>query len=232
MGKQRAARRLLKTGASLLAVGASLLVYGALTSPAGASVQDPSPTPYEDDGATLDCEDLGFEIQFKIDEQPTAKTYTNGTYSVTISNVESPGGRLEFDWSSPQFWDVVLVKQANGGLKYEYDPAVKADQNVQTVAGQNQGGISHVTFCSDGVDPTTTTAPTTSEAPTTSAAPTTSSSVLGVVVTPTTAAAKVLGTQTLPITGSGTTALGTIGAGLVLLGVGLVLIGGRRYRLG
>jgi hypothetical protein len=73
--------------------------------------------------------------------------------TITISNVETVNGRVEFDWSSDVAWSVVMVKQANGGLVYRYDPAVTHDENVQTVAGQNSGGISHVNFCGPGAVP-------------------------------------------------------------------------------
>jgi LPXTG-motif cell wall-anchored protein len=250
----RAGRRFIRAGLGALAAGSVLLVAAAVAAPAGASVGDPTPTPYSlAVEGNLDCGDIGYAIEFKINEQPTNQLYTDGTYSVTISNLESPGGRMEFDWSSPQFWDALLVKQADGGLRYDYDPARTSDQDVQTVEGQNSGGISHLTFCSDGVDPTTTTTTegtttttegtttttegttTTTEGTTTTTegTTTTQATVLGVVVTPTTAkpAVQVLGTQTLPRTGTNTGWLTGLGAGLVLAGASVLLVGGRKARL-
>ncbi|MGH9085719.1 MAG: LPXTG cell wall anchor domain-containing protein [Acidimicrobiales bacterium] len=238
MDTNRTAQRTMRVGLGALMVGAVMLVGG--LAPAGASVGDPSPDHFDFDSDTknVDCTDaefgLNYSIQFKINEQPTAKTYTDGTHSVTISNVESPGGRMEFDWSSPEFWDAVIVKQADEGLIYKYDPALKADQNVQTVEGQNSGGISHVTFCSDGVDPTTSTSSTTTSSTTTTTEATTTTAaatVLGAVVTQ--PATQVLGAQVLPATGasSTTTMLATLGGVLVLAGGIALLIGGRKARL-
>lgn len=146
---------LARAGLTAIVAGFLLAIFG-FVAPASASVADPEPESYD---GNLACADLGYALEFKIDYQPVAGTFDEGDAGiqvvgdlpddlfVTISNVESPGGRLEFDWSSNYAWSVVLVKQANGGLKYVYEPPVTSDQNVQTVEGQNEGGISHVTFC-------------------------------------------------------------------------------------
>lgn len=226
--------------AVLLGSAALLLSTGQV---AGASAKVANPIPYS---GNLSCADFGFAYELKIDAQPVAGTYavgdpgvvTQGSVpagaTITISNVESPGGRMEFDWSSNVSWGAVLVKQGDGGLRYPYDPAASNDQNVQTVTGANQGGISHVSFCGPGNTTTTSESPTTSETPTTAGTPTTAS-VLGTVVTqaaPTTAAS-VLGVQverTLPATGAGSNGLlGLLGVGLVVAGAGL--LGAARWRL-
>ncbi|MEO6318943.1 MAG: hypothetical protein ABIP36_09190, partial [Acidimicrobiales bacterium] len=164
-------------GLLALMLGVVSLLFGTGTL-AGASVKDPTPTTYTGNPS---CADLGFTNEFKIDEQPTAKTYnvgdskvaTVGTLpagtSVTISNVELVGGRLEFDFASTVAWSTVLVKQSNGGLRYDYVPATTNDQNVQTTV-ENSGGISHVSFCGGSTPVTTTTegpTTTTTEGPTT-----------------------------------------------------------------
>src|SRR5690606_25340640 len=103
---------LARVGLSAIIAGLLLAIFG-LISPASASVADPEPEPYTDN---LDCADLGFAVEFKINNQPAAGTYEEGDQGIevketdtdklpddlfiTISNVESPGGRLEFDWSS------------------------------------------------------------------------------------------------------------------------------------
>jgi len=226
-----AVRRTIKMGLGAVATGTLITIVGLAASPAGASTGDANPVPYD---GNPDCADIGFtaagDVQYKIDAQPS-----NGVYGpITISNVESPDGRLEFDWSSESAWDAVLVKQADGGLLYEYVPARMSDEDVQTVAGQNSGGISHVTFCAHE-DTTTTTVPETSttvpETTTTVAeTPTTEAQVLGVVLTRA-PDPQVQAAQTLPVTGRDTLPLTSAGVGLVLIGGTAMLISGRRARL-
>jgi LPXTG-motif cell wall-anchored protein len=150
-----------RLGATALIAGLLLTLFG-FASPSLASTADPSPTAYD---GNVDCAAFGYAVEFKINMQPVAGTYEAGDAGVevkgelpedlyvTISNVESPGGRLEFDFTSNYAWSLVLVKQADGGLAYHYDPAVTHDENVQTVEGQNSGGISHVTFCNPTTPP-------------------------------------------------------------------------------
>ena len=130
------------TGFAAILTGILLSMVGLGANLADASTKVANPVPYN---GNLSCADFGFAYEFKIDEQPTAKTYNIGDNKVvtvgavpagttiTISNVELVGGRLEFDWSSNQSWGAVLVKQGSGGLRYPYDPAADNDQNVQTV---------------------------------------------------------------------------------------------------
>jgi LPXTG-motif cell wall-anchored protein len=226
VNEHMAARRTIKMGLGAVATGTLITIAGLAGAPAGASTGDPAPASYE---GNLDCADLGLPHEFKIDAQPS-----NGVYGpITITNVELVDGRLEFDWSSASAWDAVLVKQADGGLVYEYVPERASDEDVQTVAGQNSGGISHVTFCADDDTPPTTVPETTTTVPetTTTAAevPTTEAQVLGIVVTR--PAPKVLGAQTLPVTGLDSVPLAAAGVGLVLLGGAGMLISARRMRL-
>jgi hypothetical protein len=219
----RAARPILEKGIGTMVAGTFLALAGLAATPAGASTGDADPVPYD---GNLDCSDIGYPIQYKIDEQPA-----NGTYGpITISNVELVDERLEFDWSSTSAWDVVLVKQADGGLRYGYAPARTSDQDVQTVAGKNSGGISHVTFCAatpteEAPPPSVVEVPTTVVTP-----PTPEAEVLGVVVTraPAAPAAQVQGAQTLPVTGRSTLPLAAVGSGLVVMGAGALRVSARR----
>jgi hypothetical protein len=218
------ARPIIEKGIGTMVAGTFLALAGLAATPASASTGDADPVPYD---GNLDCADIGYPVQYKIDEQPS-----NGAFGpITISNVELVDGRLEFDWSSGSAWDVVLVKQADGGLRYDYAPARTSDQDVQTVAGKNSGGISHVTFCA--APPAEETPPAVVDVPTTVAtAPTPDAQVLGVVVTkaPAPPAAQVVGSQTLPITGRSTLPLAAVGTGLVMVGAGAVRISTRRAR--
>ncbi|MFZ6004400.1 MAG: hypothetical protein ACOYXM_10765 [Actinomycetota bacterium] len=200
------------------------VILASVGSFAGASTRVATPVAYD---GNLDCGDLGFAYEFKIDGQPEEQTYTvtdpdvaitglvPPTATITISNIESPGGRMEFDWASNIVWGAVLVKQGNGGLRYDYVPPALDDQNVQTVEGSNEDGISHVSFCGPAAVTTTTTeatttttegtttteattttteattttteGTTTTEATTTTTQPTTTETVLETIVTQTTA---------------------------------------------
>lgn len=225
MTTYRAARPIMEKGIGTMVAGTFLALAGLAATPAGASTGDADPVPYD---GNLDCADIGYPVEYKIDEQPS-----NGVYGpITISNVELVDGRLEFDWSSGSAWDTVLVKQAAGGLRYDYAPARTSDQDVQTVAGKNSGGISHVTFCAAAPTEETPPPPVVEVPPTvaTPPAPLPPAQVLGVVVTkaPAEPAAQVLGSQTLPVTGRSSLPLAAVGSGLVVVGAGALRVSTRR----
>jgi hypothetical protein len=221
--QHRAARPILEKGIGTMVAGTFLALAGLAAAPAGASTGDADPVAYD---GNLDCSDIGYPVEYKIDEQPS-----NGVYGpITISNVELVDERLEFDWSSGAAWGAVLVKQADGGLRYDYAPARTSDEDVQTVAGKNSGGISHVTFCA--APPAEETPPTVVDVTTTVVTtPTPDAQVLGVVVTKAPAEpAQVLGSQTLPVTGRSTLPLAAVGTGLVAVGASALRISMRRAR--
>lgn len=146
---------LARVGLSAIIAGLLLATFG-FTAAASASVEDDPPEAYEKNKT---CQNFGYDFGFKLEPQgiPEEKGYIvppsedlPGGATITISNVETVNGRVEFDWSSDVAWSAVMVKQADGGLIYEYDPPVMSDQNVQTVEGKNSGGISHVNFCGPG----------------------------------------------------------------------------------
>jgi len=233
--------------ASILA-GGFLAVTGFTTPVSAASVE---PVDFTADGnptCAMVLAPASPVYQFKIDAQPADGTYpfsegesgVPGGGSVTISNAGVSGGVFEFDWSSTAAWDAVIVKQGNGAAVYYYDPARSEDTDLHpsTTNGQPTGGISHVTFCRDGAEPSTTEPPTTepptTEPPTTEP-PTTegdgpTTSVLGVVVErpapqgPAPAAAPAAQAQQLPRTGEEDLTLALVGLGLILLGGGAVLL--------
>jgi carbohydrate-binding DOMON domain-containing protein len=150
-----------------------------------------------------------------------------------------------FDWSSTIGIDAVYVKGGSGGSNlYVYAPTAQSPEQFSddglTTPGTSGNGVSHMSFCYDESNPTTTTtAPTTTTtAPTTTTtAPTTTTTapttttvaVLGqqVTTTTTTAPVQVLGTQTeaLAVTGAENGTLVAVSLGLIALGLGLIVLG-------
>ena len=85
-------------------------------------------------------------------------TYTDGTLSVTISDLtsSSSGTPGSFDWASNIGVDAVFVKA--GSTKhhlYEYDPEATSGTDLGPQAGRGNG-ISHISFCYDAGAPTGT----------------------------------------------------------------------------
>ena len=231
---------LFKTGVATLTGGILLAVGSFAMAPAGAASVAPTQTAL----GNPTCQQLNpaWVNDFKIDAQPSNGVYNVseadsgvvGGGTVTISNAGVVNGVFEFDWASTIAWDAVVVKQGDGAQYYDYTPGSTGDTDL-TPSTQNQqptGGISHLLFCRDNVDTTTTTTTegttTTTEGTTTTtvASTTTSETVLGTTVTkpdPTTSET-VLGTTVnrLPRTGSGTTVLLLSASGLMALGLALV----------
>jgi LPXTG-motif cell wall-anchored protein len=219
-----------------MVLGAACLVW-ALPGNAGATVDQDSTTPtYLVDGNAT-CSDLAPEgatwTELKV-EPVEDGTFTDGTLTVTIEVTETDDdGALVFNWTSNIGVDAVFVKGGPGGLLYLYDESTGDTGLHAPVNPQNQKffGISHISFCYDADQPTTTTSttekPTTSstEGPTTSSTegPTTSSTE-----GPTTSAAVSPGGE-LPKTGGGIEGL-LIAAGLTLLAGGGALLARARLR--
>jgi LPXTG-motif cell wall-anchored protein len=227
-------RRTIRLGLAAITVGVMFLA----AAPAGADHVDPVDFAADDNPTCADV-NAAYVNEFKIDSQPTNQQYAvsaedsgvAGGGTITISNAGVVNGVFEFDWASSIGWDAVIVKQGDGAAVYTYvtDSMGDTDLHPSLTNGQPTGGISHVTFCRDNVTTTTTSSTST----TTSSTTPTTAAVLGVVVTPTTAApaAQVLGVQVLPATGATTDLLATVGAALVLLGGTALLVGARKARL-
>jgi hypothetical protein len=179
--------------------------------------------------------------------------HTVGGVTVTLSNVTSHS----FDWSATVGIDSVLVKAGSSNHNfYLYAPNGDAAEPTSDTGLQasGQNAISHISFCYDTTDPTTTTTSTTAPTTTSTTVPetttttvaetttttvaetttttvpettTTTASVVGSSTTPTTAT-QVLGTQqTRPLarTGSDTAALVALSLGMIAVGLGMVLLG-------
>jgi LPXTG-motif cell wall-anchored protein len=219
-----------------MVLGAACLVW-ALPGNAGATVDQDSTTPTSLVDGNATCSDLAPEgatwTELKV-EPVEDGTFTDGTLTVTIEVTETDDdGALVFNWTSNIGVDAVFVKGGPGGLLYLYDESTGDTGLHAPVNPQNQKffGISHISFCYDADQPTTTTSttekPTTSstEGPTTSSTegPTTSSTE-----GPTTSAAVSPGGE-LPKTGGGIEGL-LIAAGLTLLAGGGALLARARLR--
>jgi hypothetical protein len=98
------------------------------------------------------CEDRGYANELKIEGVDLDnKEYTDGTLTVTISNLvhNSEGEPVLFDWTSNIGVDEVLVKASNAANAYIYNPPpeIKVDDKL---FGPENKGISHINFCYDG----------------------------------------------------------------------------------
>jgi hypothetical protein len=120
-------------------------------------------------------------------------TFTDGTLTVTIDVRTTAGGQV-FDWTSNIGVDQVIVKGGNASNVYNYDPESTGDTGLHAPANRSGSwaGLSHVSFCYDLPDETTTTPPTT--VPTT---PTTAPSTT-TTVPPTTTSVPSSSTSTPP----------------------------------
>jgi hypothetical protein len=155
-----------------MVLGAVCLVW-ALPGNAGATDDtddQESTTPTSLVGENATCSDLAPEgttwIELKV-EPVEDGTFSDGTLTVTIDVTETDDGPV-FDWTSNIGVDAVFVKGGPGGLLYVYDPESTGDTGLHAPvnpANQKFFGLSHVSFCYDVEQPTTTTS--TTEEPTT-----------------------------------------------------------------
>jgi hypothetical protein len=112
-------------------------------------------------------------------------TFTDGTLTVTLVVTGAT-----FDWTSNIGVDVVIVKGGNVSNVYDYRPGESTgDTGLSAPINPKTGepfGLSHVSFCYDVEEPTTTTttAPTTTTS--TTAPPTTTTSTTPSTTTPST----------------------------------------------
>ena len=211
-----------------IGAGMAMVAVSVLASPAAAAA---NPAPYSGNPS---CTDLGLS-GVKINAQPTNDTYDTSdlvkegvvpaSLEIAISNVTPTSTMVSFDWHATTVdgdfpIDVVLVKFANGGLRWSYaQPGQSADH-----AWATQDSISHVSFCfdsntgsTDSTDSSDTNADSTDSS---DSSDSTDNQVLGETVTRDAAAAP----QTLPVTGSEDLSLTIAGVTLIGLGsAGLVL---------
>ncbi|HEX6239212.1 MAG TPA: LPXTG cell wall anchor domain-containing protein [Acidimicrobiales bacterium] len=226
----------------------TVVLMGALPGSAGADDGQQTPSTTEvDDNAT--CAGLAPEganwVELKV--EPVADgTDTDGTLSVTIDVTETADGPV-FDWTSNIGVDAVFVKGGPGGLLYVYDPPTESTGDTGLHAPVNPAngmyyGLSHLSFCYDEDETTTTVKDTTTsldettttekhedtttttekhEETTTTVADeeTTTTTVKGDEATTTT----VKPTGELPRTGSTTFPLVAVGALLLATGFGLLV---------
>ena len=200
------------------------------------------------------CGDFGFDFEFKIefDEgDPAEGTFPDPDSGlvVTITNVTTVGGQLQFDFTTSFPIDALFVKAGPGGILYTFDPPTTSGTGIASP----KDSVSHISVCWNEVTTTTsssststsstsTTSTSTSSTSTTSTT-STSSTIPGETTTtvvsktslPSTTAPGVATTVVsgggLPRTGSTTTPLLVGSAALLAGGAGLVA-GTRRFRRG
>jgi LPXTG-motif cell wall-anchored protein len=250
MGENRAGRWRAGAGVAAMAVGSVLLV-GAYGGTAGATGDDSSNTTSTSIvSGNPTCQELvGSDHEFKIEVQgelPDETTYTDAAtgFEVTLSNVHvNEDGNAEFDFVANTPVSVVFVKAGPGGILYTFEePTTDADGLMS-----DRDSISHISFCWNDEEGTTTTKQETTttmrdDTTTTMRDDTTTSSVEDTTTTEheETTTSEVEGTSTsgevttttesgggLPVTGSNTMMLVGIGVAL-LLGGGLLLASNRQ----
>jgi LPXTG-motif cell wall-anchored protein len=243
-----------------MVLGAACLVW-ALPGNAGATEDQESTTPTSLVGENATCSDLAPEgaTWFELKVEPVKDgTFTDGTLTVTIDVTETEDGPV-FDWTSNIGVDAVFVKGGPGGLLYVYDPESTGDTGLHAPVNPSNDkffGLSHVSFCYDEDQPTTTTestttttekptttteSTTTTEKPTTTTESTTTTEKPTTTTESTTTTALAPSTTTtslaaapvgqLPRTGSGSQTL-LIVAGIILLLGGGALLGSAKLGQG
>jgi len=236
-------RRMAGVGASAMVLaGVLMLIVG----PATATHVSPIPIP---GSGNATCGDFDGWSEFKVDP-PANGTYTGGDGSVTISGFDG----VTFDWSSTFGIDAVFVKSGvDSSQLYVYNPEATSDSGLTTQDGKE---ISHISFCWDDDEVTTTTEPptttteppttttepptTTTEPPTTTTEPPTTTTTepptttVPATVLPTvlTTSTTVASTETLPFTGGPGEGLAVPGVALLLGGAALLWATRRRSKPG
>jgi hypothetical protein len=135
-------------------VAGGLVVLGALPAPAAGQEDDPpSGTPVSGNPT---CAELGeFDSEFKIDQQPEAGTTyddPNSDFEVTITEI-GDGNPMTVSFSANMPVAAVFVKSGPGGILYTFDPPSTTGNDL---ASPNDS-ISHVSFCWNDDQGTTTT---------------------------------------------------------------------------
>ena len=143
---------------------------------------------------------------------------------MTIDVTETEDGPV-FDWTSNIGVDAVFVKGGPGGLLYLYDPPAESTGDTGLNAPVNPQndkffGLSHLSFCYDKDQATTTTSTTSTTS--TTVGESTTTTAMGAVTTTTPSGE-------LPRTGSTAGPMLGIGAALLVGGAGLVGYARRRF---
>ena len=153
-----------------------------------ASVENPTVTvnPGGDDNPS--CADLGYAVEAKDNterEAPyTGHAASGGDPALLVNYQLNADGTVDFavDEDTDLYVAAVIIKKGSaasgaGARVYEYNPATDADTGLETIpAGATS--FSHITFCANATDTTTTTqeSTTTSEDTTTTTEATTTTS--------------------------------------------------------
>jgi hypothetical protein len=221
---QRSGRRYALAGLASMGAGALILV-GALPGGAGAAVERASThvVPTEVPGNAR-CPEGLTELKVGNGGPPVDGTFTDGTLSVTIDVRDTAEGQV-FDWMSNIGVDVVIVKGGPNSNVYTYDPESTGDTGLHAPVNPSGmfAGLSHISFCYD-VEQATTTTSTTS----TTVQETTSTTVGETSTTAVSPSTSAPGGE-LPVTGSTVSPMLGIGAALLTCG-GLLLAYARRIR--
>jgi LPXTG-motif cell wall-anchored protein len=209
-----------------MGAGAVILI-GAFPGGAGAAVERPSThvSPTEVPGNAPCPEGLN-ELKVEPVEDGTFAD-DNGPLTVMIDVRDTADGQV-FDWTSNIGVDVVIVKGGNASNVYTYDPESTGDTGLHAPVNPSGGfaGLSHISFCYDVEQETTTTSTTTSttvQETTSTTAEETSTTAGAVSPTTTTPGGE------LPVTGSTVSPILGLGAAL-LIGGGLLVAYARRFR--
>jgi LPXTG-motif cell wall-anchored protein len=229
---QTSRRRYALAGLASMGAGAVILV-GALPGNVGAAPQQSTPSTTVVPGNPT-CGDLAPEgtswTELKV--EPVADgTFDDGVLFVTVDVRDTADGPV-FDWTSNIGVDAVFVKGGPiGGTLYLYDPPAESmgDTGLHSpVNPQNNkfSGLSHISFCYDEDQATTST--TAEETTSTTAEETTSTTAEETSTTAVSPSTTTPGGE-LPKTGSTVSPMLGIGAAL-LIGGGLLLAYARRFR--
>jgi LPXTG-motif cell wall-anchored protein len=224
---QHSRRRYALAGLASVGAGAVMLV-GALPGSAGATVEGASThvSPTEVPG-NAKCPAGLTELKVGNGGPPVDGTFTDGTLTVTIDVRDTAEGQV-FDWTSNIGVDVVIVKGGPNSNVYTYDPESTGDTGLHApvVSSGKFAGLSHISFCYDTEQGTTST--TAEETTSTTMEETTSTTAEGTSTTAVSPSTTTPGGE-LPRTGSTVSPMVGVGAAL-LLGGGLLLAYARRLR--
>ena len=136
-------------------VAGGLIVVAALPGSAGAAGDQVASTPSSSivTGDNPTCGDFGFDVEFKIDDQPEVGTYEDPNSDLVVEITEvTEGNPMTFSFETNIAVSAVFVKSGNGGILYTFDPPT----TVGTDLASPNDSISHVSFCWNE-DTTTTT---------------------------------------------------------------------------
>jgi LPXTG-motif cell wall-anchored protein len=147
-------RKATVAGLVAMAAGSLMCVMGL---PGGAAateapLQTPSSTVVPDNPT---CGELGdFEHEFKV-ENPTTGTYTDEDTGLVVTITVAQGNPDTVSFAANIAVSAVFVKAGDGGILYTFEPP----SMVGTGLASPKDSISHISFCWNGDQTTTTTKP-------------------------------------------------------------------------